>query len=190
MLLDEAYVAFRSQMGKKIPINEHRKNKGAFGHSAEKFKGMPLGSHHLDFEDGELKTGQITRRNQLKEDFRVCSVWDKQYQIDKMKNTLVVLRDMDNVIVYVEKMDLIANPVYYKYYHSEYDKIMDIGLDNVSQSDTCVWVAKTQSQGGDAPKKRSLYMARSFASRLFGFSYPRVKGKHIHNELDEYESKL
>lgn len=179
----QAFNAFGIDVKGSVKLNLNSKDKGSWGKALEIWLGLRNGSHKLDFSDGELKTGTI-KKNRLAEDFRICNVWDKKYIREKCNNVLVVLKDESGIIRYVEKMNLLSHPIYSKLFEEEFDKIMKIGLSKVSQSDTNIWIAKSQSVVG-APKSRSLYISGPFASRLFGLSYSRSpKNVRVHSEID------
>lgn len=163
-------------------------NKGVWGHTIEKYLSLKLGSHHLDFDDGELKTATVQKNGTLKEDFKIAKVWDKQYLEEKMASILLVVRDINNNIIKVKVVKPLQHPVYKKYFDIELNKISTIGLESISQSDTIIWVAKTNDTGKKVVNARALYLSRAFASHLFGFGFGRAtKGKQIYKEILEYE---
>lgn len=168
-------------------INEDKNNKGNFGHTIEKLLNLKLGSHHLDFTDGDLKTGTL-KNGQLKDDFKIAKSFDKEYLRQKM-NMLVVLRDQDNNIVYSEHVNILDHPIYEKYFEKEIDRINEIGIDNISQSDTVIFVAKTNDTGKKEKSNRALYVSRAFMSHFLGFGFGNaIKGKSVIAEILQYES--
>lgn len=188
MRILEAFEILKTLEGSNLKSIGLTSNKGRWGHTVEKYLGLKLGSHHLDFEDGELKTATITKNGTLKEDFKIAKVWDKNYLIEKMANILLVVRDLDANIVAVKIIKPLSHPIYKKYFDIELETINSIGLDNISQSDTNIWVAKTNDTGNKKVNSRALYLSRAFASHLFGFGFGNArKGKIIYKEILEYE---
>lgn len=172
---------------KQILEKENICNKGNFGHSVEKLLGLKIGNHHLDFEDGELKTASITNTGVLKEDFKIAKKWDKQYIETKLANNLVVVRDVNNTIIRVSIINFLAHPIYKKYFDIEFSYI-EKNIDSISQRDTVIWVAKTNDSGLKSKTDRALYLSRAFASHILGFGFGRAtKGKSIQKEVIEYE---
>ena len=173
MKLQDAHRRLIEHIGK--PINtegEVSTNKGAVGISLEKFLGLKQGNNPLDFEDGELKTFHLNERGAVKEDFRICSKWDKEYIKAKIANILVVGINTDNIIVFCEVIHPLEHPIYSKYFDEEVDKILEKGPTKCSQKDTEIWIAKTQGRGHGS-KSRSLYISRPAAHYLFYGEYPK-----------------
>ena len=150
-----------------------QKNKGANGMALEKILGIKPGTKQLDFEDGELKTFSINEKGQVKEDFRICSIWEKDYIKKKLENILVVGRNLAGQIVYCKILRILEeNPIFKEYFDKEVDWIISKGPMNCSQKDTEIWVSKTQGKGGEAKKTRSLYISRPASHYLFFGVYP------------------
>lgn len=190
MKLIEAFNIIKKYEGSNINQlleQENIYNKGNFGHAIEKLLSLKLGSHHLDFEDGELKTATISESKVLKEDFKIAKKWDKTYIEDKLSNNLVVVRDSNNTIVRVCILNILKHPIYKKYFDIEFDRIIN-NMDTISQKDTVIWVAKTNDTGNKVKNDRALYLSRAFASHILGFGFGRaIKGKIIQKEVIEYE---
>ena len=186
MKLQEAYNIIK----KESTLNteqEHINNKGSMGHVLEKILGLNLNSNVKDFEDGELKTFHYNERNEVKEDFRIGSRWNLNEIKEKLNNLLVVGTNLNNEIIFIEILRPLENIFFLKQFEIEVPFIIDKGPMNCSQSDTNVFIAKTQSRGGEGvPKKRSLYISRPWAHALFHGTYPKRarKGKHLVAEFE------
>mgnify|MGYP001273792564 FL=1 len=181
--IDEAEIFYRNMIGLKIPTKT-KKNKGEFGQLVESAIGHAPSSAHLDLDDGEIKTVCLKPNNQVKEDLKIAKVWDKDYLEKKMKNLLVIVRDTENTIIDVKRCSPLNNPTFLKYFNSEFEQIMKIGLDKVSQSDTIVWVAKTNDSGKKQKNARAFYLARAFVSALldYEFNSRKLGAKEIYKE--------
>jgi len=175
MKIREAYEKLIELKDSSFLLDKSTKsNKGANGTFLEEVLGLKPGNARLDFEDGELKTFSLNDKGQVKEDFRICSVWDKDEIIKKLSNILAVGRDnLTGEIIYCEFHKILEeNPKFNEYFHKEVDWIISKGPMNVSQKDTEIWVSKTQGEGGEAKKTRSLYISRPAAHYLFFGVYP------------------
>mgnify|MGYP003660789574 FL=1 len=181
--MDEAEIFYRNIIGQKIKTKS-KKNKGEFGQLVEYKIGLTPSSAHLDLDDGEIKTVCLKPNKQVKEDLKIAKVWDKDYLEKKMKNLLVIVRDTENTILSVKRCSPLNNPTFLKYFNSEFEQIMKIGLDKVSQSDTIVWVAKTNDTGKKEKNARAFYLARAFVSALLGYEFSSTKrgAKEIYKE--------
>ena len=167
--------------------HENINNKGSMGHVLEKVLGLNLNSNLRDFEDGELKTFHYNERNEVKEDFRITSRWNLDEIKEKLNLLLVVGADLNNERRYTEILRPLENNFFLKQLEIEVPFIIEKGPMNCSQSDTNVFIAKTQSRGGEGvPKKRSLYISRPWAHALFHGAYPKRarKGKHLVAEFE------
>ena len=168
MKIEQAEIILKKLIGKSIPLeNTNKYNKGKFGHSLEKFLQLKLGSHHLDFENGELKSC-ASKNNKLKEDFKICKKWDKTYIKEKINNMLIVIYDYDTqIILSVKIFNILAHPIVSKQFDLEIDWLLkQIDIRKVSQKDTDVFVAKTNDTGNKDINDRALYIARAPA-RIF-----------------------
>lgn len=180
----EAEKFYKNLIGQKIKT-KNKKNKGEFGQLVEDKIGNAPSTTQLDLVDGEIKTVCLTPDNQIKEDLKIAKVWDKKYLKEKMENLLIVVRNKDNIILDVKLCSPLSNPTFLKYFHSEFDKITEeIGLDNISQRDTIVWVAKTNDTGKKEKNARAFYLARAFVSALldYKFSSRKAGAKEIYKE--------
>lgn len=183
----EVLKQYENQNINEILYKENIFNKGNFGHSIEKLLNLKQGSHHLDFEDGELKTATISNTGFIKEDFKIAKKWDKHYLIQKMTNNLVVVRDLNNTIISVQLIDFLSHPVYRKYFDIELEKIIS-NISTISQKDTVIWIAKTNDTGNKKINDRALYLSRAFASYILGFGFGKAtKGKQIQLEVLSHE---
>ena len=175
MKLQEAYDKIIPYLSTKEAVLDKstQKNKGANGIALQEILSLPQNNDRLDFEDGELKTFTVQNNGTVKEDFRICSVWDKSEIRKKLSTVLVVGRNELGQIVYCKIHKILdENPLFNEYFDKELDLILEQGPMNVSQKDTEIWVAKTQGKGGNAPKTRSLYISRPAAHFLFYGEYP------------------
>jgi len=181
--IKEAEKFYKSIIGQKVKT-KNKKNKGEFGQLVEDKIGNTPSIAQLDLVDGEIKTVCLTPDNQIKEDLKIAKVWDKEYLEKKMENLLIVVRDKDETILDVRLCKPLSNPVFLKYFNSEFEQIMKIGLDKVSQSDTVVWVAKTNDSGKKEKNARAFYLARAFVSALLGYKFSSTKrgAKEIYEE--------
>jgi hypothetical protein len=180
MKIKEAYDKILPYLktGEVVLNKSTTQNKGANGVHLEKILGLSQNSNRLDFEDGELKTFTLTNTGAVKEDFRICSVWDKDEIRKKLDNVLIVGRDLEGQIIYCKIHRILEeNLIFSKYFDIEVDYILENGPHNTSQSETEIWIAKTQSQGGNAKKRRSLYISRPAAHYLFFGEYPKLARK-------------
>lgn len=190
MKLEQALEILTPMVGQTIEINENVANKGKFGHALEKFLELNLGSHHLDFEDGELKTCAV-RNGKMKEDFKICKVWDKEYIESKLANMLLVVYDFDTeVIQIVKQIKILEHPIVRKQFDLDIDWLLaqpDINL--VSQRATPVFVAKTNDTGRKAINERACYIAAAPFTYLAGLGYPKgcSKGSKFVKEMETYE---
>jgi hypothetical protein len=190
MKLREAYNLLTPLIGKTLEINENPANKGKFGHALEKHLKLNLGSHHLDFDDGELKSCAI-KNGKMKEDFKICKVWNKEYIETKLANMLLVAYDYDTgEIQLVQQMFILEHPVIRKQFDKDLAYLIaqpDINL--VSQKETDVFVAKTNDSGNKEINERALYIAGAPWGYITGFGYaPRArKGKKFVEEMKLYE---
>jgi hypothetical protein len=190
MKLREAYNLLTPLIGKTLEINENPANKGKFGHALEKHLKLNLGSHHLDFDDGELKSCAI-KNGKMKEDFKICKVWNKEYIETKLANMLLVAYDYDTgEIQLVQQMSILEHPVIRKQFDKDLAYLIaqpDINL--VSQKETDVFVAKTNDSGNKEINERALYIAGAPWGYITGFGYaPRArKGKKFVEEMKLYE---
>jgi hypothetical protein len=169
---------------------ENKNNKGKLGHTIEKLIKLKLGSHHLDFEDGELKTVPISK-GKVKEDFKICKKWDKGYIESKLEQMLVVTYDDSlSLILDVKIYRLLDHPIIKSWFNKEIDWLLeqpDINL--VSQTETEVFIAKTNDTGNKAVNSRALYISGAVATYLFGLEYTSRmrKGKIFVKEMKAYE---
>lgn len=190
MKLQQALEILTPMVGQTIEINENVANKGKFGHALEKFLELNLGSHHLDFEDGELKTCAV-RNGKMKEDFKICKVWDKEYIESKLANMLLVLYDYDTgEIVSVQQMSILDHPIIRSQFDKELNWLLDQpNINLVSQSATQVFVAKTNDTGKKAINDRALYIAGAPWGYIAGCGYSNRarKGKQFVKEMETYE---
>lgn len=188
MKILEAYNILKNLEGQYLSILTSG-NKGHWGQELERFLGMSLNSKQLDFEDGELKTVTLKANGVIKEDLKIAKVWDKQYLEKKLETLLVVVRDTSNKIISVQLVKPLLHPIYRKYFNIEYDVIMNIGLDAISQKNTAVWVAKTNDTGNKSINSRAFYLSAQFVSYILGFKHNSRKSmsKLIFKELAEYE---
>lgn len=186
MKIEEAY----NKIKKFSTLNtehEHINNKGSMGHVLEKALGLNLNSNLMDLEDGEIKTFHYNERNEVKEDFRISSRWNLNEIKEKLNNLLVVGADLNNEIKFLKILRPLENIFFLKQLEIEVPFIIEKGPMNCSQSYTNVFIAKTQSKGGEGvPKKRSLYISRPWAHALFHGAYPKRarKGKHLVAEFE------
>jgi hypothetical protein len=191
MKLQEAYELVLPMRESTINIEKETvANKGKFGHALEKFLELNLGSHHLDFEDGDLKVCAI-RNGKIKEDFKICKKWDKQYILEKLKNILLVVYDYDTgKIDSVQQLSILDHPIVRKQFDIDLDYILSQPDPNlVSQSETDVFVAKTNDTGNKEVNQRACYIAGAPAGYLFGYGYSSRarKGKQFVKEMEKYE---
>lgn len=190
MKLREAYNLLTPLIGKTLEINENPANKGKFGHALEKHLKLNLGSHHLDFDDGDLKSYAI-RFGKVKEDFKICKKWDLEYIMSKLTNMLLVAYDYDTgEIQSVQQMSILEHPVIRKQFDKDLAYLLaqpDINL--VSQKETDVFVAKTNDSGKKFINERALYIAGAPWGYITGLGYaPRArKGKKFVEEMKLYE---
>ena len=189
MKLQEAYDILSSLVGDIINVeNEKKGNKGKYGHAIEKLLHLNLGSHARDFEDGELKTCAAFN-GKMRDDFKICKVWDKEYAEKKLENLLVLIYDYKTAeILAVKQFSILKHPIVRKQFDKDLSYLLaqpDINL--VSQKDTDVFVAKTNGSGKKAINERALYIARAPASYLFELVYSGTKGKTFVEEMKEYE---
>jgi len=181
MKIEEAYNKIKKVSTLNIE-HEHINNKGSMGHVLEKTLGLNLNSNLMDLEDGEIKTFHYNERNEVKEDFRISSRWNLNEIKEKLNCLLVVGADLNNEIIFAEIVRPLENTFFLKQFEIEVPFIIEKGPMNCSQSDTDVFIAKTQSKGGKGvPKKRSLYISRPWAHALFHGAYPKRarKGKDL-----------
>lgn len=185
MKILDAYKILKKDITLSIE-SEHINNKGAVGHQVEKLLGLKLNSNLRDFDDGELKTFHYNNKNQVKEDFRITTIWDLDKIEKKLSNVLVVGFDSSNNFTYVEILRPLENTFILKKLREEVAFILEKGPMNCSQKDTDVFISKTQGRGGDAPKTRSLYISRPWAHALLHRVYPpgARKGKHLVQEFE------
>lgn len=187
MLTEKAYNLIIPYVNREdcVLAKSTQKNKGANGVALEKLLGIKPGTKQLDFEDGELKTFSVNEKGEVKEDFRICSKWDKNYIKEKLKNVLVVGRNAAGQIQHCKIIRPLENPIFKEYFDKEVDLIISKGPMNCSQKDTAIWIAKTQGPGGSAKKTRSLYISRPAANVLFFGEYPAKarKGREIFRDM-------
>jgi len=186
----DAYEKIVNLVGSNLSTEqEHINNKGAMGHQLEKLLGLKLNNNLRDFDDGELKTFHYNNNNQVKEDFRITSIWELDKIKEKLSNLLVVGTDSSNNITYVKILRPLENTFFLKKLEEEVSFMIAKGPMKCSQSDTKVFIAKTQGAGGNAPKTRSLYISRPWAHALFHGVYPprARKGKEL---VPEFELSL
>jgi hypothetical protein len=185
VLIEEAYEILLKAKG--IKINGKNADKGSAGKKVEELLGLKASSKQLDFSNGELKTITLNNKGSVKEDLKIARKWDKTYIKQKLENILLVIKDHNDVIEDVKLIKILDNKVYSKYFDIEFDKIMHIGLDNISQSDTIVWVAKTNDTGKKEKNARAFYLSRQFLSAALGypFSARKPEAKKIYEELNE-----
>lgn len=191
MKLQEAHELLFPLIGSTINTeNENVANKGKFGHSLEKFLKLNLGSHHLDFDDGDLKVCAV-RNGKIKEDFKICKKWNKQYILEKLTNMLVVVYDYNTgEIESIQQLSILDHPIVRKQFDTDLDYILSQpDPDLVSQKETDVFVAKTNDTGNKEVNQRACYIAGAPASYLFGYGYPSGarKGKQFIKEMEQYE---
>ena len=190
MQLLQALEILTPMVGQTIEINENVANKGKFGHALEKFLELNLGSHHLDFEDGELKTCAV-RNGNMKEDFKICKVWDKDYIESKLANMLLVLYDYDTgEIQSVQQMSILGHPIIRSQFDKEVDWLLEQpNINLISQRDTEVFLAKTNDTGNKVINDRALYIARAPWGYITGCGYSNRarKGKQFVKEMETYE---
>ena len=191
MKFEEALKILTPLIGQTIDIaGEKKNNKGRYGHALEKQLRLNLGSHHLDFEDGELKTYAI-KNGKMKEDFKICKKWDKEYIESKLANMVLVVYDYDTkVIASVQHLSILEHPVIRKQFDKDLAYLLaqpDINL--VSQSETDVFVAKTNDSGNKEINERALYIAGAPWGYITGFGYAlrARKGKKFVEEMKLYE---
>ena len=197
MTLEEARDILLPLVGKTIDASDFsEKNKGKYGHAVEKMLGLDLGSHALDFINGELKTTGVIIANgkyKVKEDFKICKVWDKNYIEAKLKNMLVLCYDYHTKeIVSVQVYNILEHPLVREQFDKDVDWLLkqpDINV--VSASATSVFIAKTNGKGRGAPIERGCYIAGAPASYLLGFDYPKGgwKGKDQVKSWIEYNEQ-
>ena len=192
MKLQEACDILQSMIGEVIDVSEENpNNKGRYGHAVEKMLGLKLGSHHIDFEDGELKTAPF-KGNKIKEDWKICKKWNKQYIEEKLYNVLLVVYDYDTGIILSATClgNLLDHPIIRKQFDTDLDYILSQpDPDLVSQTETDVFVAKTNDKGNKKINQRACYIAGAPATYLFGLGYGKSmrKGKNFVKEMEEYE---
>ena len=186
MLIEEAYEILSKAKGTKI--ESKNADKGIAGKKVEELLGLKASSKQLDFSNGELKTITLNNKGSVKEDLKIAKrIEDKVYLKKKLENILFVIKDHNDFIVDVKVIKILDNEVYLKYFDIEHDKIMRIGLDNISQSDTIVWVAKTNDTGKKEKNERAFYLSRQFLSAVLGYPFSARKpgAKEIYEELNE-----
>lgn len=177
-LTEEIFPKCEGLIGQRLEHNELASNKGGNGVGLEKLLGLPQGPHACDFADGELKTATLNpTETGLKDDFRITTKWDIEYILAKMRNMIVVTISQDNFIRGVYHLNILDDPKVLECLHREFNKIKQIGLDKISQSDTNFFVAKTQNHS------RSLYIARAFMSALLGYEFKGRKGHETYQEV-------
>ena len=177
-LTEEIFPKCVGLIGQRLEHNELPSNKGGNGVGLEKRLGLPQGSHACDFADGELKTATLnSTETGLKDDFRISSVWRDGYNEKKMGNMIVVTISQDGFIRGAYHLKILDDPKVKTVYDREFNKIKQIGLDKISQSDTNFFVAKTQNHS------RSLYIARAFMSVLLGYEFKGRKGYETYQEV-------
>lgn len=188
MKIIEAFNKLKPLEGQILPQTAST-NKGRFGQQLEIFLGLSLGPNKLDFEDGELKTVTLKSNGLIKEDLKIAKVWNKNYLEEKLDNLLIVVKDTSNKIILTKLVKPLSNPVYKKYFNIEYEKIMTIGLDKISQSDTAMWVAKTNDTGKKERNERAFYLAAQFVNVLLGLKFTSTKktSKEVYKEIIQYE---
>jgi len=190
MKLEEAHNLLTPLIGQTLEINENVANKGKFGHALEKFLKLNLGSHHLDFEDGELKTCAI-KNGKMKEPLKICKVWDKEYIETKLANMLLVVYEYETgKVQFIKQIKLLEHKIIRKHFDKELSWLLaqpDVNL--VSESDTEVFIAKTNDTGKKAINARALYIAAAPFGFMLGLGYPSRarKGKAFVEEMKLYE---
>jgi len=197
MTLEEARDILLPLVGQTIDASDFgNKNKGKYGHAVEKMLGLNLGSHALDFLNGELKTTGIVKvkdQYKVKEDFKICKVWDKNYIEAKLKNMLVLCYDYHTKeIISVQVYNILEHPLVREQFDKDVDWLLEQpDINVVSQTATPVFVSKTNGKGGNAPKERACYIAGAPASYLLGFDYPKGarKGKDQVKSWIEYNEQ-
>lgn len=190
MKLEQALKILTPMVGQTIEINENVANKGRFGHALERFLELNLGSHHLDFEDGELKTCAV-RDGKMKEPLKICKVWDKEYIESKLANMLLVVYDFDTrKIQIVKQVKLLEHELVRKQFDLELDWLLaQPNVNLVSESATEVFIAKTNDRGNKLVNERACYIAAAPLGYMLGLGYPprARKGKDFVKEMETYE---